>query len=28
MGTSGSGDMLWLFPNNEVGAQAQTATVE
>jgi subtilisin family serine protease len=27
--TSGpSGDMLWLFPNNEEGAQAQTVTVE
>jgi len=28
LGTTGTGDMLWLFPNNEVGAQAQTATVE
>jgi minor extracellular serine protease Vpr len=28
LGTSGTGDMLWLFPNNMVGDQAQTITVE
>ena len=29
LGTSGpSGDMLWIFPNNAAGAQAQTVTVE
>jgi minor extracellular serine protease Vpr len=28
LGASGTGDMLWLFPNNMVGDQAQTVTVE
>ena len=29
LGTSGpSGDMLWIFPNNAAGDQAQTVTVE
>ena len=28
LGVSGTGDMLWLFPNNMVGDQAQTVTVE